>query len=67
MPNRKKHAGESVMPWRTSNQIRGVRALLMVAIRTSEDGAHAMVDLKNAQNLIEICDQAMRTEQGRGT
>ena len=67
MPNRKQPDDKSAMPWRTSNQIRGVRAQLVVAIRASEDGAHAMVDLKNAQNLIEICDQAMHTEQGHGT
>lgn len=55
-----------VPPWRNSQQLRGVRSQLVVAINTSEDGAYAQVDLKTARNLLEVCDQAIQTEEGHG-
>lgn len=48
---------------RTVEQIRGVRANLVVACNLSEDGCYAQVDLKNARNAIEVCDQLIRLLQ----
>ena len=53
--------------WRTSNQIRGVRAILTRDINACTDGAYVTIDLKTARNLQEICDQAIHTEEGHGT
>jgi len=52
--------------WRSSASLRGVRSALVAAINSSEDGAYAMLDLKSARNLVEVCDQAIHMEEGHG-
>lgn len=61
--NKKKDEPKKLL-WRNSRQLRGVRSQLTVAINTSYNGAYAEVDLKTARNLLEICDQAIHTEEG---
>jgi hypothetical protein len=53
--------------WRNSNQIKGVRAQLVGAINACTNGAKIELDIKSARNLVEICDQAIHTEEGHGT
>jgi hypothetical protein len=65
MPRKNTKATEAP-PWRNSAQIRGVKSQLTIAINLSENGAYAEVDLKTARNLLEICDQAIHTEEGHG-
>lgn len=49
--------------WRDSRQIQGYVNLLRGAIRHNRNGAHIDVDLKTAEALIEICEQAIHTER----
>ena len=49
---------------RNSAQLRGVRSQLVAAINCSSDGAYAQVNLTTARSLVEVCDQAIRTEVG---
>jgi hypothetical protein len=59
-----KHA---IVTWRGSNQLRGVRSQLQAALNACTNGAWVELDIKTAKNLIEICDQAIYTEEGHGT
>jgi hypothetical protein len=43
---------------------RGVRAILKRDINLCFDGAYVQIDYKTAQNLLEVCDQAIHTEEG---
>lgn len=66
---RKVKADERPYParvWRHSQQLRGVRSILTRDINLCTDGATVTVDWKTAQNLIEIIDQAIHTEEGYG-
>jgi hypothetical protein len=51
-------------PWRTSAQLRGVRSQLTQAVNACMDGAYVTLDIKSARNLLEVCDQAIHTEEG---
>lgn len=50
--------------WRNSNQLRGVKSNLTAALNQNKDGAYVQLDTKMVRNLIEICDQAIHTEEG---
>ena len=49
---------------RSSAQLRGVRSRVMDAINRCRDGADVVLDIRSARNLVEVCDQAIRTEVG---
>ena len=49
---------------RNSAQLRGVRAQVVGAINHCTDGADVVLDIRSARNLVEVCDQAIRTEVG---
>ena len=49
---------------RNSAQLRGVRAQVVGAINHCRDGADVVLDIRSARNLVEVCDQAIRTEVG---
>ncbi len=51
--------------WRSSQQLKGVRSQLVAAINACTDGAHVMLDMKSARNLVQVCDQAIHTEVGQ--
>lgn len=51
-------------PWRNSRQLAGVRSQLVAAINACTNGAYVELDIRSARNLIQVCDQAIRTEQG---
>lgn len=51
-------------PWRSGNQIRGVRAQLQGEINPCRNGSEITLDLTTAHSLIEICRQAAHTEDG---
>ena len=51
-------------PWRSGNQIRGVRAQLQAEINLCRNGSEITLDLTTAHSLIEICRQAAHTEDG---
>lgn len=50
--------------WRNSRQIKGVRSQLVGELNANTDGAYVTIDIKTARNLVEICDQAIHTEEG---
>jgi hypothetical protein len=56
----------TVLAWRNSRQLMGVRSQLVAAINSCDDGAQIKLDIKSAQNLVEVCDQALHTERGHG-
>ncbi|WP_036289578.1 hypothetical protein [Methylosinus sp. PW1] len=53
--------------WRNSRQIRGYLAHVKFAITHSDDGSTVTLDLKIAEALKEICEQAIHTEEGHGS
>lgn len=67
MSSRRPRADEpKTLKWRNSRQIRGVRAQLMAAINSCENGAQIELDIRSARNLIEVCDQVIHTEERHG-
>ena len=48
--------------WRSANQLRGIRSRLTSAIKACNDGATVHLDIRTAENLQKVCDQAIRTE-----
>lgn len=46
-----------------SSQIAGYRAQLVGAVNSCTDGAYAQLDLRSAQQIVLILDQAMRMER----
>jgi hypothetical protein len=55
------------MTWRDSRSLAGVRSQLVAAINACDDGAYVQVDMSTARNLVQVCDQAIHTEEGHGT
>ena len=49
--------------WRNSKQIQGVRNRITHALSACKDGVHITLEVGTAHSLIEICDQAIRTEK----
>jgi hypothetical protein len=58
---------QATATWRGSKQLRGVRSRLQAALNACTDGAWVELDIKTAKNLIEVCNQAIHTEEGHGT
>lgn len=52
--------------WRNTAQLKGVRAQLKGALNACTNGAQVEVDIKTVRNMLEVCDQAIHTEEGHG-
>ncbi len=48
--------------WRNAKRLGGVRSQVVAAINRCMDGAQVELDIKTARNLVEVCDQAIHTE-----
>ncbi len=64
MPRKRIPNAETLRQWRTASQIRGNRSALRAAINACDNGAHVVIDIRTARNLIDICLQAEHTEKG---
>ena len=47
-----------------SRQIDGYRAQLVSAVRQCQDGAYVQLDLRSAEKIVLILDQAIHIERG---
>lgn len=50
--------------WRNSVQIKATRKVLSDAIELNSYKNTVHIHIKTAKNLLEICDQAVHTEEG---
>lgn len=54
---------DKILKWRDSDSIKGVRNRLKIAVKACTDGSSVKLELKSAQNLIEICNQLIHIEE----
>jgi hypothetical protein len=52
--------------WRDSEQLRRIQSRLKSEIKRMEDERNIMISKRLAVILLEVCDQAIRTEEGHG-
>jgi hypothetical protein len=57
-------AWEIAPTWRSSAELKGVRAQIVAAINACDNGAYVTLDIRSARNAVEVCNQAIHTEEG---
>lgn len=50
--------------WKSARQIAGYKAQVQGALNTDRTGSEIAIDIATARALVEICDQAIHTEEG---